>query len=60
MCCLPDLPLASASPDMIRLSRVLLSHTLDAARSVVRGAGITEWPLVRGPLSLRMGFPTGR
>ena len=29
----PDLPLASASPDMIRWSRVLLSHTLDAARS---------------------------
>ena len=29
----PDLPLASASSDMIRWSRVLLSHTLDAARS---------------------------
>ena len=31
--CQPDLPLASASSDMIRWSRVLLSHTLDAARS---------------------------
>ena len=30
---IPDLPLASASSDMIRWSRVLLSHTLDAARS---------------------------
>ena len=29
----PDLPLASASSDMIGWSRVLLSHTLDAARS---------------------------
>ena len=29
----PDLPLASAGSDMIRCSRVLLSHTLDAARS---------------------------
>ena len=29
----PDLPLASASPDMIRWSRVLLSRTRDAARS---------------------------
>ena len=42
----PDLPLASASSDMIRWSRVLLSHTVDAARSyrvlVVRGAGITK------------------
>ena len=28
-----DFPLASASLDMIRRSRVLLSHTLDAARS---------------------------
>ena len=28
-----DLPLVSASSDMIRWSRVLLSHTLDAARS---------------------------
>ena len=28
-----DLPPASASSDMIRWSRVLLSHTLDAARS---------------------------
>ena len=28
-----DLPLASASSDMIGWSRVLLSHTLDAARS---------------------------
>ena len=41
-----DLPLASANSDVIRWSRVLLSHPLDAARSysvlVVRGAGITE------------------
>ena len=29
----PDLPLASASSDMIRWSRVLLSHALDTARS---------------------------
>ena len=29
----PDLPLASASSDMIRWSRVLLCHTLDAAYS---------------------------
>ena len=29
----PDLPLASASADMIGWSRVLLSRTLDAARS---------------------------
>ena len=29
----PDLPLASAGSDTIRRSRVLLSHTLDAARS---------------------------
>ena len=29
----PDLPLASASSDIIRWSRALLSHTLDAARS---------------------------
>ena len=29
----PDLPLASANSGMIRLSRVLLSHMLDAARS---------------------------
>ena len=29
----PDLPLASACSEMIRWSRVLLSHTLDAARS---------------------------
>ena len=29
----PDLPLVSAGSDMIRWSRVLLSHTLDAARS---------------------------
>ena len=29
----PDLPLASASTDMIGWGRVLLSHTLDAARS---------------------------
>ena len=28
-----DLPLAAASSDVIRWSRVLLSHTLDAARS---------------------------
>ena len=28
-----DLPLASGGSDMIRWSRVLLSHTLDAARS---------------------------
>ena len=28
-----DLPLAPASSEMIRWSRVLLSHTLDAARS---------------------------
>ena len=28
-----DLPLASAGSDMIKWSRVLLSHTLDAARS---------------------------
>ena len=31
--CLPDLPLAPAGSDMIKWSRVLLSHTLDAARS---------------------------
>ena len=31
--CVPDLPLASAGSDMIGWSRVLLSHTLDAARS---------------------------
>ena len=30
---LPDLPLASANSDMTGWSRVLLSHTLDAARS---------------------------
>ena len=30
---LPDLPLASANSAMIGWSRVLLSHTLDAARS---------------------------
>ena len=30
---LPDLPLACARSDMIRWGRVLLSHTLDAARS---------------------------
>ena len=29
----PDLPLASATSDIIRWSRVLLSHTLDTARS---------------------------
>ena len=29
----PDLPLASVTSDMIRWSWVLLSHTLDAARS---------------------------
>ena len=29
----PDVPPASAGSDMIRWSRVLLSHTLDAARS---------------------------
>ena len=29
----PDLPLASAGSDMIRWSRVLLSHTLDRTRS---------------------------
>ena len=29
----PDLPPASASSDMIRWSRVLVSHTLHAARS---------------------------
>ena len=29
----PDVPLASAGSDMIRWSRILLSHTLDAARS---------------------------
>ena len=29
----PDLRLASAGSDMIRWSRVLLSHTLDVARS---------------------------
>ena len=29
----PDLPLASASPELIRWSRILLSHTSDAARS---------------------------
>ena len=56
----PDLPLASASSDMIRWSRVLLSHALDAARSyrvlVVQGAGITEWPLVRGRSLLRTSF----
>ena len=28
-----DLPLASANSDVIRWSRVLLSHTMDAARS---------------------------
>ena len=54
----------SAGSDMIRWSRVLLSHTLDAARSygllVVRGAGITEWPLVRGQFLLRTRFPAGR
>ena len=31
--CAPDLPLASAGSDMIGWSRVLLSHTRDAARS---------------------------
>ena len=31
--CGPDLPLASAGSDMIRWGRVLLGHTLDAARS---------------------------
>ena len=31
--CRADLPLASANSDMIRWGRVLLSHTLDAARS---------------------------
>ena len=31
--CRSDLPLASANSDMIRWSRVLPSHTLDAARS---------------------------
>ena len=29
----PDLPLGSASSDMIRWSRVLLSHTMDAVPS---------------------------
>jgi len=33
VCTGSDLPLASASSDMIRWGRVLLSHTLDAARS---------------------------
>ena len=32
-CRTPDLPLAFAGSDMIRWGKVLLSHTLDAARS---------------------------
>ena len=56
----PDLPLASASSDMIGWSRVLLSHPLDAACSyLVQGAGISEWPLVRGGQLLRTSFPAG-
>ena len=27
---------------------------------MVRGAGITEWPLIRGPFLLRPSFPAGR
>ena len=58
------MPLASASPHVTRWGRVLLSHTLDAARSyrvqVVRGAGITEWPLMQGRLLLSTSFPAGR
>ena len=60
----PDLPPASASSDMIKWSRVLLSHTLNAARSyrvlVVQGAGITEWPFIRGRFLARTGFPARR
>ena len=60
------MPLASASPDMIGWSRVLLSHTLDAGRSTFllssggAGAGITEWLLVRGQFLLRTSFLVGR
>ena len=51
----PGLPPVSASSGMIGRSRVLLSHTLDAARSYW-GVGITEWPLIRGRLLLRTSF----
>ena len=49
---------------IIGWGRVLLSHTLDAARSylvpVVRGAGITEWPVLRGRFLLRTIYPARR
>ena len=62
--CGPDWPLASAGSDMIRWSTVLLSHTLDAARSyrvlAVRGAGVTEGPVIRGRFLPGTSFPAGR
>ena len=66
----PDMPSASASSDMIRWSRVLLSHTLDGPTRWTGhlptesrwcgGAGITEWALVRGRFLPRTCFPARR
>ena len=48
----PDLPLASASSDMITKSCALLSSVLDAALSGrilgAAGAGITGWHMAQG------------
>ena len=60
-----DLPLASASSDMIGWGRVLLSHTHRTQHVPTEfwwcwGAGITEWPLMRGRSLLRTSFPATR
>ena len=59
-----ELPLESASSDMITKSRPLLSSALDAAVSYrvlgVTGAGITEWHMARGCLLAELTGPAGR
>ena len=59
-----DLPLASASSDMITKSRALLSAVLGVAVSYrvagVTGAGITEWCMAQGCAPAELTGPARR